>query len=638
MVEGVRKDRRRKLPVILAAALIILLPLVTIFVVVHDPTVAIPDGSRYMLEYPLIDDDLSTYSSDIAITHTGMGFHHRTGHGLECRLSGHRDAVILHLSEPIDTISISLGLEDFVRHKNDQGKIIFQLNDNNLRVTVSFIIGLYSTNLEYVVDDGSEPEVRYADLLLDCPSEVDLLVSIIDGRITSGINGIEDGQSFPSITDFSSDRTRLELSPGTDMYDWRTLTLFNLQAMNDGNYNYLDALHKTIVPNGMDFAFSLHLHADRAFLQQFYLMANLSMEYGLQGTYDCWVKGNPDQYGMDSPEYVEALHELQDSGWDIGIHAAEPRSVNRTGIINAIDTISSEYGEIRTWSDHGQRPQDLAISGTDNNSQYYTKDLVQEIGCGWINDLDTSQSYLNDLNLVGLNYTADGYEGVPTFRVSKQQAYSLFLEPGRQDNAASWLRALSSNRAVILNHDYLAYFFYVESNGSLISALPSHDGIINTPWKELSPKYDFQNCTWSPIPDFVDMLEMFSDRSVWFAPVRDVYDRSCLVQNVELEEDGTHITIINKNSIRVDGFTIFTKGKPIYHLIGDVPFTAGKGNGDSWHFIFDLEPGEVIVLEKSSIGEGGPLPYQGVEKISSVGQRRIDDRPGLLHSVLRQFF
>ena len=39
-------------------------------------------------------------------------------------------------------------------------------------------------------------------------------------------------------------------------------------------YRYYDGLHRTIVPDGKDFAFSLHLHADRAYPDQFYQMAN----------------------------------------------------------------------------------------------------------------------------------------------------------------------------------------------------------------------------------------------------------------------------------------------------------------------------------------------------------------------------
>jgi len=620
-----KRNKGRKLSAVLAAALIALVPLATVLIIVHDTAASIPDGSRYIFEDPVIDDDLTSYSSSVEIFSTGMGSYDRTGQGLKCKLSSHHDSVVLQISDPMDEASVSLGTSDFIVQKNDKANAVFRMSDDDIRVIVYFSIGLYSTGVEYLVDDGHGQDVRYADLFLDHPDDADLLVKVGDGYILTGINGIEDEQLYPSLLNFASDGMRIEISPGTDMYEWRTMALFSLQVGKGSEYKYRDTLHRTIVPDGMDFAFSLQMHADRAFIPHFYLMANISQEYGLMGTYDCWAKGNLEQYGMDSPEYVAALHALQDSGWDIGIHAAEPRSVNRTGVIRAIETISSEFGDVRTWSDHGQRPQDLAYSGMDATSQYYTKDLIQEIGCGWMNDLDTSQSYRNDLNLVGLNYTASGYEGIPTFRVSKQQVYSLFIEPGRQDNMTSWLRALSSNRAVIMNHDYLAYFFCVSMNGSSYSALPAHYGILETPWKELAPKTDFQNCTWYPDSNFIDMLESFRDRSVWFASVRDVYDRSCLVQNVEIEENETHVTIFNKNQQRVTGLTFFTRGAPDYHLTGDVPFTVGMGTGGSWHFIFDLEPGQVIILEKRTIDEGYQAPYQSSEILLSVVQSRIDN-------------
>jgi hypothetical protein len=96
-----------------------------------------------------------------------------------------------------------------------------------------------------------------------------------------------------------------------------------------------------------------------------------------------------------------------------------------------------------------------------------------------------------------------------------------------------------------------------------------------------------------------------SDHSVWFAPVRDVYDRSCLVQKVIVQENDTHVTIYNGNDREVKGLTLFTKSKPDFRLQWDsVELTAHKGSADSWHFIFDLGPGEMLVLEKVR-GEAG---------------------------------
>jgi hypothetical protein len=262
------------------------------------------------------------------------------------------------------------------------------------------------------------------------------------------------------------------------------------------------------------------------------------------------------------------------------------------------------------------------VGGANEGSPNYVKDLVIDIGAGWWHENTHAHSRWNDLNRDGMNYTLPGQEEVPLFRVSKQQALQLFFETGRQQDVSSWLRSMPVQRSVFVAHDYFPFFFQVENDTGNYSVLPSHGDVQNTSWSAIRPKSDFVNGTWSALPSFVAMLDLLSSYDVWYAPVRDVYDRSCLVQNVMLQETGTQVILTNLNQVEVKGLTLFTRGQPNYLLFdGITPLSVQQGSAGSWHFVIDLEPGEVLVLDKLS-AEARPLsvtsyvdtPYMAVRE------------------------
>ncbi|MHC1680300.1 MAG: hypothetical protein AB9860_03495 [Methanomassiliicoccales archaeon] len=603
MVDGVGKERRRKLPVLLAAALVILLPLVIALMAVHDPMVTSPDDSGYVLKDAVVDTDLSDFSSDVDITRVGLVRYSRTPGGLSCTMRLEGDAVRFHIDEKVSTVAISLNVSDLVRYQGNVVEVQFVFIEEDARISILFEIGMHNTSVTYIVDDGHSTVTEAADLLLDRPEDADLLVRVSAEGITSCLNGVEHTSDLSFLSDLEPQRTEVMVGAGNGINSARDLTVFRLQASSNSDYRYVDTLHKTMVPDGKDMAISLHIHADKAFIQQIEVMANLSQEYGLKGTYDAWWRGNSQQYGMDSPEYVAALHALQDSGWDIGIHAGSINDLTREQVIAAIENMTAEFGTIRTWSDHGLRPQSLVVNGANVSSPNYVKDLVKDIGAGWWHDNTQSHSVWNDLNRDGMNYSLDGQEDLPLFRVSKQQALKLFFESGRQENVSSWLRAMTVDRSVFVAHDYFPFFFYVSNETGEYSVLPEHDGISNTPWSTIRPKADFINGTWHALPSFVELLEFLQDYDVWYASVRDVYDRSCLVQKVMVQETRDQVIVTNFNSVPVSGLTLFSRGTSAPLLInGDSPVVAQMGSAGSWHLVLDLVPGEILVLEKLSLG------------------------------------
>ena len=291
---------------------------------------------------------------------------------------------------------------------------------------------MHNTTLTYIVDEGVRARAVFGDLI---NRRIYILVQVTEEGVRSGMNGVEEFQPFDSLLGFDPQRSVVTIGAGNGINSLRDVTVFRLQASGTEGYRYVDTLHKTIVPDGKDLAFSLHIHADKAFIPQFWIMANLSEEYGLRGTYDAWWKGNSQQYGMDSPEYTVALHALQDSGWDIGIHAGSINDLTREQVIAAVENMTAEFGPLRTWSDHGLRPQSLVVNGANETSPNYVKDLVIDIGAGWWHDNLRSHSQWNDLNREDELHQ----RGRRTFRCSGEQASGAqaVLRDRRQENVSS---------------------------------------------------------------------------------------------------------------------------------------------------------------------------------------------------------
>jgi len=172
-------------------------------------------------------------------------------------------------------------------------------------------------------------------------------------------------------------------------------------------------------------------------------------------------------------------------------------------------------------------------------------------------------------------------------------------------DVSQYLRAWPMDRSVFVTHDYMPYFFYVKNNSGPLCILPEEEGIGYFPWSSLVPKTTFVGEDWAVLPSFVRFLNWTQDYDVWFAPVREIYDRSCLVQAVTMSEDENEVILTNPTDETIHGLTLFVKGRPMYSLKGPgAMLQAEKGTSESWHFVIDLGPGEVLVLKKVQTGIG----------------------------------
>jgi hypothetical protein len=591
--------------------------------------------SQYYIKEPMFNSTLTSQPSDLNISNMGSSCVIRyTTTGMMFDFIDDDDRIGLSCEKNVDTVALSLNILEAMHHFSDSMCMEYNFSIyNDIYYTVNFKINFNTINITYTFLDDTIRTQLYGDMLYDSWSELDILVHIKNGFIETGVNGISHISLGHTSSNWQPKLETLSIAPGNKNSLNRSLWLNSLQLGFETEFRYQDGLRKTIVPDGKDFAFALHIHADKAYPQQFYLMGNLSERYGLRCTYDAWVYSDGQYYSMQDQEYVAALHSLQDSGWDIGLHGVSSNDIDRSQVILGIENFTAEFGVPTTWSDHGFRDQDLCSHGTDVNSASYDADLVEGIGAAWCHDYH-SASVHNDLNHEGMSYQLDGHESLPLFRVSHFSAWDIYGEGGRQADVGEYLRSAPLERSVFVLHEYLPDFFYVMNGTGKYSILPEHDGIEYFPWADLVSKEVFTNDSWFVEPRFQGFLNWTQGYDIWFAPVRDIYDRSEMVQKVSISDESERVIIKNQCDQAIAGFTLYTKAQPDYYLLnGDVRMDPTKGSMESWHFVTDLPAGAEIVLlkkdkdNKNDIGNTF-VPYLIFTDDLVMNPVPLDDRKG----------
>lgn len=466
---------------------------------------------------------------------------------------------------------------------------------------------------------------------------VDIAVEVSGGSLNVGVDGFE--HSFQT----GGAEERLVFAGATleaNRERWSSSADVLLKKMdigNGGNVLYRDRLHKTITPWGQDFSLALQVHADQANPAQLAIMKQLKERYGVRGEFLAWMNtaSRDSEYSVNTdPEYAQALSALQSAGWEIGLHAVTSQSSDRGTVLPLIDQFESMYGPLRSWVDHGDVQQDVWQQGRVPTSPYYISDRLTEKNVMiWVNDERHSHSQAQDLNLGGVMYRHPDYPGL----VLQRSSPYAFLEetndwqpafaPATRDELAARQEVYASNSAVMIWHDYTWRYAYV-SDGGKDYAVESHPAL-GYPYEKISgAEMASQGAkvhpggTWHLMPLVDDYFAAMSENyNVWYATPREIYDRSILIDQIDIVENETAVGLKSSAAQDVIGLTLFTKERPDYHLrVGGKAIEAIEG-AKAWQFIVPkLAAGESIVLEKVPDVHAGTAAALDLTNTGSGGQ------------------
>lgn len=451
---------------------------------------------------------------------------------------------------------------------------------------------------------------------------VDIAVEVSGGNLNVGVDGFqhsfrtgraEDRLVFAGAT-LEANRERWS-SPAA-------VVIKRMDIGNGGSVTYRDRLHKTITPWGHDFSLALQIHADQANPAQLAIMKQLKERYGVRGEFLAWMNtaSRDSEYSVNTdPEYAQALYALQSSGWEIGLHAVTSHSSDRAALLPMIEQFESTYGPLRSWVDHGDVQQDIWQQGRVTTSPYFISDrLVEKNVMIWVNDETHSHSQAQDLNLGGVMYRHPDYPGL----VLQRSSPYAFLEetndwqpafaPATRDDLAARQEIYASNSAVMIWHDYTWRYAYV-SDGGKDYAVESHpalghpyERITGAEMVSLGAKVH-PDGTWHLMPLVDDYFAAMSENyNVWYATPREIYDRSILIDRVDLSESETAVSLKSSAAQDVIGLTLFTKERPDYYLKAGGQIIKAIEGAKAWQFIVPkLAAGGSIVFEK--VMDAGPV-------------------------------
>jgi hypothetical protein len=466
-------------------------------------------------------------------------------------------------------------------------------------------------NKVYLIPDvwlgSGTPEVQSHAFMYDVAARgtLDIVVEVREGNIVVGIDGLESTlrTDYKVFDDLMFGNVRL----ASNRERWASpaeVTLERLDIAKGGDIIYHDRLHKTVTAWGHDYTLALQIHADQANPAQLDLLRQLADQYGVRGEFEAWMDtaDTRSEYSVrTSEEYADVLCALQESGWDIGLHAVTSNPSTRAQIIPLLDEFEERYGPLVSWVDHGNIQQDIWRQGKDPSSPYYVSDLLVDGNVMiWVNDENHSHAAVQDMNLLPVRYHHDSYPGLDLMRTSR---YGFLEEtndwwspsdPVTAEDLSGRQRVYASNSAVLIWHGYTWQFMCVE-DGGVNHSLQSH--------KSMGYDYepidvgDFVRNGANVHPDgtwyfkqvateyFKAMNEYFD---VWYATPRQVYDRSIAMEQLTVEENDGTVTLRNNGPTALEGVTLYTKQRPDCCLEnGGTRYCANQG-AENWMFVIQI--------------------------------------------------
>lgn len=446
---------------------------------------------------------------------------------------------------------------------------------------------------------------------------LDILISIQGSNIRFGQNGAEILVPINGTLIENTYFNYISLRPvGFSPEDISSAgaTYHRLEISNKADVQYQDNLRISYTPWGYDMTMAMHLHADFTRPEMVDLLTELSTKYGLRGTLDTFIVGSS-YYGEGLSENAILLQSVLDaksSGWEIGTHALDARTIDRETAISHWNQYLSLIGEYpRVWSDHGAVMQGLLQGGADPLSDHYIADLLQAADIiAWPNNVSQYHAISMDLTVPGIH--EDTIAGIDTFKTSYQ---SLLLRTA-EVNYPQYYSGYLSNRAVIVTHDYSWRVAVVKSDDAWIGALYAtadlHGMVVTADVNyHRDPLNTYPNNEWQIHPRLTTMLDQLSDANIWSAGVSEIYRYNQGVSALSVEESDRFVIITNPSDM-LRGLTLYTMSteRPEYSLYYNGKYYHAHQGATGWHFVIDEVPsGQSMKLTKVEIPSEAPMPY-----------------------------
>lgn len=600
--------------VIAALSIISFLLMVSLFIP-QTEAISAPITEGYVLDETIFSSDFHTADANFTIDtpYSGAGFQYTTD-GLLCNWSSASKLVRINIAASesnavrmVATATISDANRPLwyfaLKGANDYPNIMVIINPQPYTVAIS---GTVYTAL------GVNHAMDAMNIRMDGNGTFtyDMMVSIAtDGILTVGVNGVDVtqdlGLSFVAPCQVTSVRASSGLAFDSTPHYINSVTV-------GSDAEYVDVLHPTITPWGYDLTYSVHFHADGARPATIAAITEISETYGLKGTLDIFMRGDATEWGWNDTGYAQAVLDLYNSGWSIGIHAFANHNVTRADMLTLLDTFEDYFGTLKTFSDHGYVQQTMIRNGMNSSNQYYIADILVDKGTTvWVNDVPVSHSIYVDLNIGGVSYENSTYEGLNLFRVTALQSGAFFNGYASKAAMEDAFQTYAWQRAVILEHEYIARFLYaMMPNGTKYTLWPTVGDYIYNSDVYFDSKHNLPEATWHALPNLVTFLSMLNDYNTWYAPAYDVWARSHIIQQMTVSDAAGTVTITNPTATDVPGFTLYSISEPEYALQCDNKIYYPVKGTYSWSFVIDEVPrGASIILSKVDIPLSAPTIY-----------------------------
>jgi len=351
-------------------------------------------------------------------------------------------------------------------------------------------------------------------------------------------------------------------------------------------------------PDGKDFAFTITDDPDYGWLEEKYIVYGLLDRLGFKTTIAVWVLDNKHgtgQSGVNSgvggittnnKKYLKHTKELQNKGFEIGLHTVGPGNDLRDETISGYELFKERFGQYPKININHTSNVENIYWGRDRFSNKMMSFVYGLKTPGYLGHIEDSEYFWGDVCKAKSKYVRGwATDSINTLSVNKTMPYHLDDKP----YVNYWFGCSDG-------FEYDKFMRLVTDEN--ISTLVSERGtsIIYTHFG-----YGFVNRSTNSLSDeFIRQMTKISQMNGWFVPVSTILDRFLLLNNVEIIHRDNNVILVNLNDEPIYGLTILTDQKRLYFFNTN---EWKSSNSDGEIILGELSPFSAFKLGKTNKGQ-----------------------------------